>query len=133
MCGRLYIKLFSFIDGLSQCLLNTARIRFVPKNYTTLWSLQQAQTCIWIKAKAWLPLSSNATGPCNVTKAGSDLFSNSDVQLAAVRKGCDDIIGSMRKPDACGRCGKIRIANIQCPCDGVPGSGAVIGKWVFFN
>jgi len=114
--------------GTGLCLFKTARIRFVPANYTTLWSTKMAKQCIWIKAKAWISLSKNSTGHCNVTGDASNLLSKEEVQLSAVRRGCDDVVGSMRKPDPCGRCGKKKLSNIQCPCDGVPGSGAVIDE-----
>ena len=119
--------MFLILGGTGLCLFKTARIRFVPANYTTLWSTKMAKQCIWIKAKAWISLSKNSTGHCNVTGDASNLLSKEEVQLSAVRRGCDDVVGSMRKPDPCGRCGKKKLSNIQCPCDGVPGSGAVIG------
>lgn len=83
-----------------------------------------------MNVKAFLSLKSNGSGPCNATSDGNRLLSKSAMQLSALRMGCDDKIGSMKKPDLCGRCGKKLYANIGCPCDGVPGSGAVIGKLV---
>ena len=108
-------------------MLRKEHIRFVPSNYSKLWSVPQAQDCVWVEVKAWAPLSSNKSGQCSLTSDGKNLFSESMVKLSALRMGCDNVIGSMRKPDSCGRCGRIRLSNVNCPCDSVLGSGAVFG------
>ena len=128
----LYEDMF-LLGGLALCLNSSMKIRFVPANYSKLWSIQQAMGCSWIKARVWMSLSHTKSGFCNISGDANRLFSQQAVQMSVTRNGCDDVPGSMRQPDSCGRCGRKKISNIHCPCDGVPASGAVLGKLIFIN
>ncbi|XP_065064294.1 uncharacterized protein LOC135690621 [Rhopilema esculentum] len=126
--GRSFERVNIAQGGLALCLNSSMKIRFVPANYSKLWSIQQAMGCSWIKARVWMSLSHTESGSCNISGDANRLFSQQAVQMSVTRNGCDDVPGSMRQPDGCGRCGSKKISNIHCPCDGVPASGAVLDE-----
>ena len=103
-------------------------IRYVPNNYTILWSTAYTFKCVGFEAFAWAPAPGNILGKCNITR-GSVYFSADKARLSLFRFGCDDVPGSGLLPNGCGICGNKVIKQVQCGCDGVPGSDAVFGKY----
>ena len=122
--------IFSFSDGKGICLNATSVLRFKPKNTTTLWSASEAMKSVWVKILLWGPRHANGTGLCNTTDTSNGLFSpvSEPIQLSLQRKGCDGVPGSERKLDLCGYCGKKKVLNVRCACDGRPNSDAVVGE-----
>lgn len=110
-------------------LLNSSYwLKFQIHSNDILWSKSEARTLARIIFLPWDGSDNSKIGKGFVTRPSNKIsaYGRQSVSVTAVRKGCDNIVGSKSRYDRCGVCGGNGMSCVAC--DGVVFSNATIGK-----